>query len=44
MDECILDKFKNLGDKPKSSEIDVWYKNEYFKMNINVMIASFLEV
>ena len=30
VDECILDKFKNLGDKPKSSEIDVWYKNEYF--------------
>jgi len=29
VDESILDKFKNPADKPKSNEIDVWYKNEY---------------
>ncbi|BCN30994.1 AAA family ATPase [Anaeromicropila herbilytica] len=29
VDEYILDKFSNPADKPKSSEIDVWYKNDY---------------
>ncbi len=29
VDEHILEKFKNPADMPISSEIDVWYKNEY---------------
>jgi predicted kinase len=31
VDEYILDKFRNPVDKPKKSEIDVWYKNEYLQ-------------
>lgn len=29
VEENILNKFINLADKPKSNEIDVWYKIEY---------------
>ena len=31
VDEYILNKFNNLADKPKSNEIDLWYKNELYR-------------